>query len=570
MIDAVSNAFAWYGATTKMSRDLEEMYYPKEPEEVVEESPTTIVTEVSEDNSRFMSGVSVTSITEEGIYASPADIRKVLDTNELDMRKLIDSMKQEYSVAETYKENEEMSKDAIVGSAMELMTDDSCMRHPVTKKIISIESEDAGLAEFLNTFLIENVKIDKRIWTWGYEIVKHGDLKLRRREYVTENKVKGVYYEDIMEGWKVSRIEYLGEVLGYLDEDEGKGNKLESPDAIIHFLSTKLSRKKKVKVKISKKGMDNINEAEDINKDGQPMNKDDYYMDEISCYKVSGTCLVDNARYIFRVVKLLDDMLLMARITRATQFNIVKVEVGNAGSAQTQNIIMDIRRRIEGNTKMGKGKGMKSDASPIPVNSNVYVPVREGKGDINIESVGDNVDVKAITDIDYFRNKEFATVKTPKAFLGFEEELPGSMGVTSLTKLDARYARTVQRVQNIIKEGVRELCNNYLAYRGKTDDQNKFHVAMRDVTSAEDAAVVEDVLARLQTLDTFTPLYETYGDFLDKGKVLLYLATMVGLDITNIGNEELIKLMYAKKEEEEKKAEASKANKFGKKAGLNG
>lgn len=535
--------------------------------EMVGEATGRVIQEyisINEDNSNFSMG-QIQGITEDVLYHSPQDILKFLESNEIDMRKFLESLRQDYTAADNYKENEEMAKDSIVGSAMEMMADDSCLRSPTTGKLVSIESDNASLAEFLNGFLKDSIRIESRLWEWAYEIVKHGDFKLRRREYITNDGQNGVYYENEMEGYKVSRIEYLGEILGFLDESEGDQKSLEPPDSFVHFMSTKLPKKSKIKVKIKQAGINNADDAvnkskgngsgvTDISKSttAKDSKKEEKELArEITCYKVSGSCLVDNARFIFRVIRLLDDMLIMSRVARSTQFNIIKVEVGNAGPAETQRILMDVRRRIEGSTRMSKGRGMRSDPSPIPVNSNIYLPTREGKGDIVVDSVNESVDVKSITDIDYFRNKEFATIKVPKPFLGFEEAMPASFGNTSLTKLDQRYARTVQRVLNIIKSGLTELCNNYLRYRGRDADVGKFNVIMRNITSAEDSGLIDDLVNHVSLLESFGSLFETYEGFLDKGKVLVYLLKTIDMDVTQIGTDELIKILDGIKAEKE-------------------
>lgn len=471
---------------------------------------------VDNSKSELLGDSSVVGISESVVHNSPRDIKKMLDSNEIKMSTLLDTLKGVYSDGESFKENEEMAKDTIIGTAMELMADDSCMPMPQHRKIVRVESQDKDLETFLNNFLDKNVRIEDRVWEWAFEIVKHGDFKLRKMEYSTKSKANNVYYENVTEGYKISRIEYLGTVLGYLDGEND--NKLEDKDAFVHFMSSKLPNRKKIKLKVKDK-----------------QNK----LKEVSCFKVSGSSLMDNARYIYRIVNLLDNMLIMSRVARSTQYNIVKIEVGNASPNKTQDIIMDVRRRIEGSTRMSKNSGMKSDPSPIPVNSNVYIPTREGKGDITVESVNESIDVKDIVDIEYFRNKEFASIKTPKAYLGFEEELPGSMGNNSLVKLDIRYARNVQRAQNILRRGLKELCNNYLRFRGRVDDIDKFEIEMKIVTSAEDMSKSEDFMNNLGIFDSMMTLTTEYGKYVSKPKLLTLIMGMLGVDISDIASKEM-------------------------------
>lgn len=514
----------------------------------VEETGGVIIreTSISEDrsNNPFLDG-DIQAVLESTVDRSPESIAKILDSNDLKAEQLLNELKSTYPLDSTFRENEEMSRDSIVGSAMELVTDDVCQVNEKYQTIVHVASTDTALAQFLENFLENNVNIEERIWEWTYEVVKHGDFKLRRREYKTDGKIEGqdkkdVYYENVFEPYKVARIEYMGKILGYLDSEmeEGKAT-FEKPEVFVHFLNSKLPRREKVKLKVK-------------NRDGK--------MEDVYCARVNGVSLMDNARYIYRIVNLLDNMLIMSRVARSTQYNLIKIEVGNATPSKTQEILSDVRRRIEGSTKMGKNRGMKTDPSPIPVNSNVYIPTRDGKGDVQIESVNETVDVRSITDIDYFRNKEFATIKVPKSYMGFEEELPGSMGNSSLVKLDIRYARPVQKVQTIMRYGIEELCNNYLVYRGRPDDIGKFEIVMRTVMSAEVGAKVEEFVSNMQVFDSTQNMAELYGDYIDKAKLFKTMANLVGLEPEDIGNEAFLKILKSMKSGEYKEAEKPKAD----------
>lgn len=468
----------------------------------------------------------ILSVTESVISHSPETVSQIIDSDDTKMEKLLSELKMDYSSDEIYRENEEMAKDSVVGSAMEIISDDACQVDEKTGTIVTVESDDAGLAKFLQDFLEHNINIEDRIWEWVFEIVKHGDFKLRRREYYIGSKstgVKNVYYENVIQPYKVTRVEYMGKILGYRDEEFDESNPtFEKPDTFVHFMNSKLSKREKIKLKIRNEE----NKQEDI-----------------ICYKVQGVSIVDNARYIFRIVNLLDNMLIMSRVARSTQYNLVKVEVGNASPGKTQQILSDVRRRIEGSTKMKKNSGMRTDPSPIPVNTNVYIPTRDGKGDITFESVNETVDVRSITDIDYFRDKEFATLKVPKQYAGFDEQMPGSLGNSSLVKLDIRYARSVQRVQTIARYGIEELCNNYLRYRGRTNDVGKFNIRMRPLSTAESAERIEEHITSMQIFDSVQGMAEAYAPYIDKAKLFKSLLNLAKISPSDIASEEFMKIL---------------------------
>lgn len=525
-------------------------------------------TKILEDkrNNELLNGEidSVSQVVSEGgtIGYSPSDLSKLISSDDFNLGQILNGLRADISLNETYRENEEMARDSVIGSAMEITADDICQVDERTGKIVNIESDDEGLQKFLSDFLENNVNIEERIWTWTYEVVKHGDFKLRRREYYAgsvNSNVKSVYYEDVLNPYSVSRIEYMGNVLGFEDDDfyldsigtgigydgtargqagqqvnssslAGNGSAtFEKADSFVHFISAKLSRRDKIVLNV-KGGLD---------ENGKKREK----LEPVVCYKVTGTSIMDNARYIFRVINMLDNMLILSRVARSTQYNLVKVEVGNSSPGKTQQILSDIRRRLEGSTRLKKNVGMKTDPSPIPINSNVYIPTRDGKGDVTVESIGDSVDVRSIVDIDYFKDKEFASIKFPKAYLGFEESIGGILGNNSLAKMDIRYARSVQRVQNIMVNGIKSLCNNYLIYRGRISDINKFKIRMRPITTSDTMGRVEEYVTCMSVFDSSQTFLQEYGQYVDKAKFLKATLGLIGISPSEIASEEFTKIL---------------------------
>lgn len=484
-------------------------------------------------------------INESSISLSPSNLQQLLGTDDKNtLGQIIDGIRGDYSLNDIFAENEEMSKDSVIGSAMEIIADDTCTPDETTNKVIMIESSDEGLKKFLEDFLTNNIKIDDRVWSWAYEIVKHGDFKLRRREYYAgsaNSGIKSVYYEDVINPYLVSRIEYMGNILGYEDEDYlfdrgsygeagqftsgtvGGSAKFEKSDEFVHFISSKLSKREKIKLNVR---------------------KSDNTQEEVTCYRVVGTSIVDSARTMFRINALIDNILVLSRIARSTQFNLVKIEVGNANPGQTQQMLSDVRRRFQANTKMTKGVGFRSDPSPVPINSNIYLPTRDGKGDVTVESIGDGVDVQSIVDVDYFTDKLFASLKVPKQYLGFAESL-GSMGNNSLVKQDLRYARSVLRVQQILINGITDLCENYLKYRGRGSDIGAFKIYMRPLPTSETSTRVEEFVSNLQMIDSSSAFLDSYADYIDKAKWLKSMLNLANIDANEVATDKFKEILSA-------------------------
>ena len=116
--------------------------------------------------------------------------------------------------------------------------------------------------------------------------------------------------------------------------------------------------------------------------------------------------------------------------------------------------------------------------------------------------------------------------------------LPGTLGNNSLVKLDIRYARSVKRVQTILRYGIEELCNNYLRYRGRVSDVGKFSIRMRPLSSADNAERIEEHITGMQVFDSMTATLETFSPYIDKAKLFKSLLNLTSISPSDIASEE--------------------------------
>ena len=94
-----------------------------------------------------------------------------------------------------------------------------------------------------------------------------------------------------------------------------------------------------------------------------------------------------------------------------------------------------------------------------------YLPVRGGDSGTNIENLS-GLEFSNIEDIDYLKNKLFAALKIPKAYLGYEEQVNGK---ATLAAEDVRFARTIERIQRIIVSELSKIAIVHLYSQGITD-----------------------------------------------------------------------------------------------------
>jgi len=96
-----------------------------------------------------------------------------------------------------------------------------------------------------------------------------------------------------------------------------------------------------------------------------------------------------------------------------------------------------------------------------------YLPVRGGDSGTNIENLA-GLEYASIEDIDYLKNKLFAALKIPKAYLGYEENVGGK---ATLAAEDVRFARTIERIQRTVVSELTKIAIVHLYAQGVTDSE---------------------------------------------------------------------------------------------------
>jgi hypothetical protein len=96
-----------------------------------------------------------------------------------------------------------------------------------------------------------------------------------------------------------------------------------------------------------------------------------------------------------------------------------------------------------------------------------YLPVRGNDSGTEITNL-DGLEYAPMEDIDYLKNKMFAALKIPKQHLGYLED--GNSKAT-LAAMDMRFAKTIERLQRIVVDGLEKIAIAHLYSQGIDDSE---------------------------------------------------------------------------------------------------
>ena len=460
---------------------------------------------------------------------------------------------------EQYDAFDEMEKDATISAALKMYADDAT-QYNLDGNVIWVESDDPNIAEFGNR-LIEVLRLNESAWSHIYQLVKYGDLYLETF-YDDESSTSKMNSKSISGGFGTAvqyhkigaRIdEYIeavpnpasifdlrkrGKVAGFIKIDDvdpektnysrvysvnltGTTQQILPSDKYVHIMISAESSRYPETLNIEYK-----------DKDGNDVNES---------YRVAkGKSMLADTFKSFRELKLMEDSILLNRVTRSPLTRILQVEVGDMSKAQIREKLRQIKRMIEQKNFLDKDSGEFSNmASPGPVDNIVYVPTRDGKGAITSTTLGGDVDPKSLVDIEYYKQKEAGGLGIPLSYLQQQSGDGGGLSSgTALTKLDNRYARAVKRIQTAYCAGIQTLLNIFAIRKGLTDYVNNFKVRMLSPSTIEDADRDEQLDNRIRMTNDMLSIIDNFEGYNDdtKRQVIEYLISVFlnKPEITNI------------------------------------
>ena len=179
-----------------------------------------------------------------------------------------------------------------------------------------------------------------------------------------------------------------------------------------------------------------------------------------------GKAMIENGRRLWKQLSLMEDAMLIHRIMRAPEKRVFKIDIGNIPPNEVDNYMQRIINKMKKIPFVDQNTGDYNLKYNIQnLTEDFYLPVRGGDSGTNIENLS-GLEFSNIEDIDYLKNKLFAALKIPKAYLGYEEQINGK---ATLAAEDVRFARTIERIQRIVISELTKIAIVHLYSQGITD-----------------------------------------------------------------------------------------------------
>ena len=388
------------------------------------------------------------------------DINKIQQSGDIQTNSLVDRFNRIYTNSATsmygqqnsinyqtlrpqlYSEYDSMDTDAIIASALDIIADESTLKNDMGE-VMQIRSSDEDIQKILYNLFYDVLNIEFNLWPWVRNMCKYGDffLKLEIAEKF------GVYNVIPYTAYHIERQE------GF-DKD--------NPSSIRFRFSPE-------GVSPSSYGYYN---TPGTNQDGNAIFFDNYEMSHFRLltdtnFLPYGRSYIEPARKLFKQYTLMEDAMLIHRIVRAPEKRVFYVNVGNIAPAEVENFMQKTISKMKRTPHVDQETGeynLKYNMQNML--EDFYIPTRGNDTSTKIDTLG-GLQYDGIQDVEYLRDKLFAALKVPKAFLGYEKDLTGK---ATLAAEDIRFARTIERIQRIMVSELSNIALIHLYAQGYRDE----------------------------------------------------------------------------------------------------
>ena len=340
-----------------------------------------------------------------------------------------------------YKDYEEMDEYPEIGAAFDIYADDCTQKN--TKNLRwKVKTDNADVVEEADR-LFSTINFDRFYWDIARNAIKYGDCFVELIMDVN-NPRKGVQRIKVLNPNYILRVEnqygYLTDFLQELPSKTGVGEGFQGLG-----------------------GYDDPKKAAYISLDKNQIVHFRLHTSDPAYYPY-GKSIASNCHRIYRSLKMMEDAMLIYRLTRAPERRIFYVDVGNLPSAKAEAFI----ERLKDKFKKEKFYNVQSNTidgryNPLSADEDFFVPMRGNSG-TKIDTLKGAENLGEVDDVKYFRDKLLAALKIPKDYIVEKDQSPERKA--NLSQLDVKFARTIQRIQHSVEIGIEVVLKRHLQIRG--------------------------------------------------------------------------------------------------------
>lgn len=213
-----------------------------------------------------------------------------------------------------------------------------------------------------------------------------------------------------------------------------------------------------------------------------------------------GMSVLHGARRAWKMLSIMEDMMLIYRLERSVERRIFKINVGNLNSQDVEPYIQQIANKFKRSSVVDPMTGqLDLRKNFISTEADFFIPVRSENAPSPIESLPAAQNITAMDDINYMENKVLSALRIPKTFLNFQEAQGKGQ---NLSIMDIRFSRNVNKIQQALLTELNKIAITHLFLLGFEDELTNFTLSMNNPSTQIEAMELENLQKKLQIAQT--------------------------------------------------------------------
>lgn len=339
----------------------------------------------------------------------------------------------EFNRRHRYREYEEMDQYPEIGAAFDIYADDSTQKDPRNNKF-SVKSDSALVVNEVEE-LFDAIDLDRFMWDIVRNTVKYGDCFIELILDVNRPS-EGLKKMKILNPNWILRVENeFGHLKKFLQEIPN--------NETMNYSNSPIGQKPVKYIELDK---------------NQIVHFRLHTSDPL--FYPYGKSIAALCHRTFRSLKMMEDAMMIYRMSRAPERRIFYVDTGNLPTSKAEMFMERLKEKFKKEKFYNGVKGtVDARYNPMSMDEDFFVPTKNGRG-TKIDTLPGATNLGEIEDVRYFRDKLLAALKVPKDYLVEKDKSPERKA--NLSQLDVKFARTIHRVQQNIELGLTAIVKRHL------------------------------------------------------------------------------------------------------------
>ena len=219
---------------------------------------------------------------------------------------------------------------------------------------------------------------------------------------------------------------------------------------------------------------------------------------ENSLYLPYGCSYLNSARRHWRMLSLMEDMMLIYRLERSVERRVYKIFVGAIDDADVQAYVEQVANQFKRTPIIDPMTGQVDlRKNLLDVSQDLFIPVRDESAPTPIDTLPAAQNLTAMDDIKFVQNKVLTALRIPKSFLNFEETAGEGK---NLALMDVRFTRTINRIQQAFLMELTKVASIHLFLLGFNDELNNFTLSMNNPSTQAETLEIENMQKKIDAV----------------------------------------------------------------------